>query len=384
MGTSIDKLIPKNLNKQQAGRDWLQELNGGPPQQGVMQQMQPLLNQLLGHHGGKSTRLNMDGTLKDMNAPSGLDWLEAHGPDRASVQERKQRLGQELRPNGGLPWMAQQGAQAVEAQKQMQSQPQHSVKQQWGGDDVGPVSVATRNGQPVGFSTSTPQAKSLHQFSPTDFVSMLNQLPQEPQATVGSTPQPGAEQLPVNAFVGHTTNNPDNFFVRDKAGVRAREQERQRHNVYKDQVQPNFMDYVSAFGEQLDMGGQQQGNMLADLFGYSDKLPPLPPTHIKPPATREPRIQLVDPPQQTARQMQGNSNMADLLMQSAHQLNPSQSFIPPPSPAKNSPTASPVTPDPMEVFWDSPLPWLTPWLTPAEGQQLKQKLNEQATYKFPW
>ena len=248
------------------------------------------------------------------------------------------------------------------------------------------------------------------------------------------------------------------------------------------------MDYVSALGEQLDMGGQQQGNMLADLFGYSDKLPPLPPTHIKPPATREPRIQLVDPPQQTARQMQGNSNMADLLMQSAHQLNPSQSFIPPPSPAKNSPTASPVTPDPMEVFWDSPLAWLgslpqkarglydaagsvlpswmydagaeiagmlpgvgnvptkdiraalptgadtfippsneaglsnyletilrlapggnyigssgvvpqtvsrvnrahsvgeaigLPWLTPAEVQQLKQKLNEQATYKFP-
>lgn len=83
------------------------------PQQpaGVMQQMQPMLNQLLGHHGGKSTRLNMDGTLKDMNAPSGLDWLEAHGPDRASVQARQQRLTQEL--GGTTQQKAAQGRQAV-------------------------------------------------------------------------------------------------------------------------------------------------------------------------------------------------------------------------------------------------------------------------------
>ena len=44
---SIDKLIPKNQKKAQAGQDWLQELNAGQPQQGVLQQMQPLLNQLL-------------------------------------------------------------------------------------------------------------------------------------------------------------------------------------------------------------------------------------------------------------------------------------------------------------------------------------------------
>lgn len=78
---------------------------------GVMQQMQPMLNQLLGQHGGKSTRLNMDGTIKDMNAPSGLDWLEAHGPDRASVQARQQRLTQEL--GGTTQQKAAQGRQAV-------------------------------------------------------------------------------------------------------------------------------------------------------------------------------------------------------------------------------------------------------------------------------
>jgi len=258
MGASANKTVEQNRKGAQ-GQSWLQDLQG-QQQPGIMQQIQPMLNQLLGHHGGKSTRLNMDGTLKDMNAPSGLDWLEAHGPGRASVQERQQRLGQELRPGGGLPWMAQQGAQAVEAQKQLQQmlpQNQHSVTQQWGGDDVGAVSTAMRNGEPVGFSTNTPQAKTMHQFSPHDFVSMLGQLPKAAPAQIGSLPQPGAEQLPVNSFVGHTTNNPDNFFVRDKAGVRAREQERQRHNVYKDQAQPqSHSTSGSSWRDQL--GGQRK------------------------------------------------------------------------------------------------------------------------------
>ena len=34
MGESINKLIPKNQKKAQAGQDWLQELNAGQPQQG--------------------------------------------------------------------------------------------------------------------------------------------------------------------------------------------------------------------------------------------------------------------------------------------------------------------------------------------------------------
>lgn len=36
---------------------------------------QQQLNTLIGHHGGKSVRRNMDGTLQDMNAPRGLDSL---------------------------------------------------------------------------------------------------------------------------------------------------------------------------------------------------------------------------------------------------------------------------------------------------------------------
>ena len=284
MGASADKTVEQNRKGAQ-GQSWLQDLQG-QQQPGIMQQMQPMLNQLLGHHGGKSTRLNMDGTIKDMNAPSGLDWLEAHGPGRASVQERQQRLGQELRPGGGLPWMAQQGAQAVEAQKQLQQmlpQNQHSVTQQWGGDDVGAVSTAMRNGEPVGFSTNTPQAKTMHQFSPHDFVSMLGQLPKAAPAQIGSLPQPGAEQLPVKAFVGHTTNNPDNFFVHDKAGVRAIEQERQRHNVYKDQAQPNFMDYLDALGDTLNSAGVAQGNWIADLLGKHDSWPKISPSELHSP-----------------------------------------------------------------------------------------------------
>ena len=365
MGESIDKLIPKNQKKAQAGQDWLQELNAGQPQQGVLQQMQPLLNQLLGHHGGKSTRLNMDGTLKDMNAPSGLDWLEAHGPDRANVQARYERLGQELRPDGGLPWMAQQGAQAVEAQKQLQQmlpQAQHSVTQQWGGDDVGAVSTAMKDGLPVGFSTNTPQAKALHQFSPHDFVAMLGQLPKAAPAAQGSVPQAGDAQLPVNSFVGQTSNSPDTFSNRDRAGVRAREQERQRHNVYKDQVQPNFMDYLGAIGDTLNTVGTEQGNWISELLGYKEQLPKISKLELPTPA-----------------------------------------FVGPPQTQLASPQAH-VQPSAAQGFWDSPLGWLLqaidpknlsgltsvgeaiglPWLTPAEGQQLKQKLNEQATYRFPW
>lgn len=319
---SIDKELPKN-RKGQDGQAWMQELTGGQPQGGALQQMKPLLNQILGHHGGRSTRLNMDGTIKDMNAPSGLDWLEAHGPDRASVQARQARLGNELRPEGGLPWMAQQGAQAVEAQKQLQQmlpQPQGSVTQQWGGDDVGAVSTAMRDGVPVGFSTNTPQGQALHQFSPQDFVAMLGQLPQGASAQQGSAPQPGDERMPVNAFVPQfNPGNPDNMYVRDRAGVRAREQERQRHNPYTEQIQPQPMDYVSALGEQLDMGGQQQGNLLADLFGYSDKLPPVQPHEL-------PRAQ-----------------------------------VGPPSSAK---PVSPTTVDPMSGFWESPIGWLLQSLNP--------------------
>lgn len=297
--------------------------------QGVMQQMQPMLNQFFGQHGGKSTRLNMDGTIKDMNAPSGLDWLEAHGPDRASVQARQKRLGQELRPDGGLPWMAQQGAQAVEAQKQLQQmlpQDSHSVTQQWGGDDVGAVSTAMKNGVPVGFSTNTPQAKNLHQFSPHDFVAMLGQLPQEVPTQAGSLPQAGAEQLPVNAFIGQNPNNPDNFFNRDRAGVRAREQERQRHNVYKGQAQPKVTDYFDSAGDTLTTTGSELGNWIADLLGFQAQLP--------------------------------KATKADFTTPtSVSRVNHAHSF--------------------GEALG-------LPWLTPAQGQQLKQKLNEQATYKFPW
>lgn len=359
---SIDKEMPKNRKKQN-GQDWMQELNG-QQLQGAIQQMQPMLKQILGHHAGKSTRLNMDGTLKDMNAPSGLDWLEAHGPDRASVQARQERLAQELRPEGGLPWMAQQGAQAVEAQKQLQAmfpQSQPQVEQRWGGDDVGAASVAKKDGIPVGFSTNTPQAKKLHQFSPHDFVNMLNEA-QPPAApyVAGSAPQPGDERMPVNAFVPQfNPQNPDNMYVRDRAGVRAREQERQKHNPYTEQAQPQPMDYVSALGDQLDAAGQQQGNMLADLFGYSAKLPPLPPTQIKPPATKQPLIRLVDPIQQTQQQQQGNELMADRMLANAPQHSPIISpFVGPPVNAKEATSSA------SQGFWDSPLGWLLQSLNP--------------------
>lgn len=307
---SIDKELPKN-RKNPSGQAWMQELTGGgqPQGGGVMQQMLPVLNQLLGHHGGKSTRLNMDGTLKDMNAPSGLDWLEAHGPDRASVQARRERLAQELRPEGGLSWMAQQGAQSVEAQKQLQQmmpQSKMEVTSRWGGDAVGDTKVATRNGAPVGFATNTPQAQMLHQFSPVDFAKMLNaaQPPTAPYEP-GSTPQLGDARMPINAFVPQfNPQNTDNMYVRDRAGVRAREQARQKHNTYTEQVQPQPMDYVSALGEQLDTAGQQQGNMLADLFGYSDKLPAIKP-HELPRAHAGPPLAAMQPPAAPSSASQG-------------------------------------------------------------------------------
>jgi len=427
MGESIDKLIPKNQKKAQAGQDWLQELNAGQPQQGVLQQMQPLLNQLLGHHGGKSTRLNMDGTLKDMNAPSGLDWLEAHGPDRANVQARYERLGQELRPDGGLPWMAQQGAQAVEAQKQLQQmlpQAQHSVTQQWGGDDVGAVSTAMKDGLPVGFSTNTPQAKALHQFSPHDFVAMLGQLPKAAPAAQGSVPQAGDAQLPVNSFVGQTSNSPDTFSNRDRAGVRAREQERQRHNVYKDQVQPNFMDYLGAIGGFMP---QQAESVAPEPQGMSwwDQLG----------SQLSPALESVQHAGSSALDWLGSlPQKARGLYDSAGSILPSwmydagaelagmipevgavptqdiraalptgaDTFIPPSNEAELSKfleNALRVVPGGNFIGTSGIVPQTVsrvnrahsvgeaiglPWLTPAEGQQLKQKLNEQATYRFPW
>lgn len=372
--------------------------------QGVMQQMQPMLNQLLGQHGGKSTRLNMDGTIKDMNAPSGLDWLEAHGPDRANVQARYERLGRELRPAGGLPWMAQQGAQAVEAQKQLQQmlpQDSHSVTQQWGGDDVGAVSTAMKNGVPVGFSTNTPQAKNLHQFSPHDFVAMLGQLPQGAPTQQGSAPSPGDERMPVNAFMPYfNPDNPDNMYVRDRAGVRTRELERQRHNPYTEQIQPQPKDYVSAFGEQLAPaleGVQHAGSQALDWLGslpqkargLYDSVGSILPSWM------------YDAGASLAGSVPGAGAVPTETVRAALPQG-SDTFIPPSNegglsdflnslmaatPAGSMISASGLI-NPNSVsrvnhahsFGEA---LGLPWLAPTRGQQLKQKLNEQATYKFP-
>ena len=80
------------------------------------------------------------------------------------------------------------------------------------------------------------------------------------------------------------------------------------------------MDYFGAAGDTLNTAGTEQGNWIADLLGYQEQLPKI--------------------------------TKAEL---------PAPAFVGPPQKALG-----------------------LPWLTPAEGQQLKQKLNEQATYKFPW
>ncbi len=63
-------------------------MTGGPLAH-IQDQQRWLTNQLL----EPTTRLDIAGNRVDPTAPQGLDWLEAHGPNRASAQQRYDALG---------------------------------------------------------------------------------------------------------------------------------------------------------------------------------------------------------------------------------------------------------------------------------------------------
>lgn len=252
-----------------------------PPAAGTLQQMQPMFNQAIFHKGNK--KLDMSGNLRDTNAPTGLDWLEKFGPNRPEVAERRSALGRELRPDGGIQQMAERGRGAVEAQKATQAmlpKIEPPVKSFWGDDKIGAVNMATKNGVPVGFSTQTPNGNILHQFSPKDVQSMLDLTRSPSQKTPelsGAMPffGGGAETVPGS--------NPQALHARDLAGIKAREAGRQkRQNEFNQPIGffDPLMQFGQAIGDQFQSGGEQQGNMIADLFGYSNRLPAIKPAEV--------------------------------------------------------------------------------------------------------
>lgn len=238
-------------------------------------QLGKLANQMLLHGGGRSVKLNMDGTLKDANAPGALDWLQQNGPQRQSVQDRKLALAQELRPDGGINQMAQRGAAAVAAQKALGEMvpKENNFTSTWGGDDIGSVRTATKAGHPVGFATdlNTPQAKLLHEFKPEDVQGMLGQLkqPELPPLNTydpGTSPDAGAQFLP-----GFNPQNPENLTNRNIAAVRAREAGRQQRGALP--VPSTAENVASVIGDSFSQGGKAQGNMISDLLGINDRMP---------------------------------------------------------------------------------------------------------------
>ena len=364
MGESIDKLIPKNLKKQQAGQDWLQELNGGPPQQGVMQQMQPLLNQLLGHHGGKSTRLNMDGTLKDMNAPSGLDWLEAHGPDRARVAQRQAQLTQDL--GGTTQQKAAQGKQAVGDQLQWMHdmQPKAKPVAQPQQEFVGPPQPVLGQAQPVqnpdallpwlsnlydthitGTKKPAPSAQAPEKSSNLGGFTIGGFMPQqaapEPQG-ISWWDQLGSQLSPALESVQHAGSSALDWLgslpqkargLYDSAGS----------------ILPSWMYDVVA-----ELAGRIPGVVAVPTQAIRAALPTGADTFI-PPSTEAELSKYLE---NALRVVPGGNfiGTSGIVPQTVSRVNRAHS-----------------------VGEANGL-----WLTPAEGQQLKQKLNEQATYKFPW
>ena len=112
--------------------------------------------------GTRSTvRLNMDGSREDPNAPQGLAWIEANGPNRDSVQARKNQM------DLASQTQAQAGYDAVQAKKAEQAgQPQTA----WGNNPQNPdrvqtsggQTVAYRDGQPVGFRGDMPNTPSMN------------------------------------------------------------------------------------------------------------------------------------------------------------------------------------------------------------------------------
>lgn len=93
--TMLSKLFQPDQAQQPAG---VQGLNAANPMQQMMQQLfqnrQQTMNTLRA-----PKRLDIGGNLEDPNAPKGLDWLTAHGPQnaehRANSSARFQQLGQE-------------------------------------------------------------------------------------------------------------------------------------------------------------------------------------------------------------------------------------------------------------------------------------------------
>lgn len=125
----------------------------------ILQGAQQLQQQQLGHGGGRSVKLDAYGRPRDFNAPVGLNWLEANGPGRASVQQRYAAMMPE-----DINAKAERGRQAVEAMKMLQGQQNDSVgPARWMGDGAGTLRTGMKDGQMVGFGTDTPQLAGLHQ-----------------------------------------------------------------------------------------------------------------------------------------------------------------------------------------------------------------------------
>jgi len=372
MGESIDKLIPKNQKKAQAGQDWLQELNAGQPQQGVLQQMQPLLNQLLGHHGGKSTRLNMDGTLKDMNAPSGLDWLEAHGPDRARVAQRQAQLTQDL--GGTTQQKAAQGKQAVGDQLQWMHdmQPKAKPAAQPQQEFVGPPQPVPGQAQPV--------------VNPDALLPWLSNL-YDTHITGTKKPAPSA---PATAQAPKKSSNLGGFtlggFIPQQAeSVAPEPQGMSWWDQLGSQLSPAIESVQHAGSSALDwLGSLPQkarglydaaGSILpswmydagAELAGSIPGVGAVPTQDIR--AALPTGADTFIPP----------SNEAGLssFLEHALRVAPGGNFI-------GTSGIVPRTVSRVNRAHSVGEAIGLPWLTPAEGQQLKQKLNEQATYRFPW
>lgn len=83
--------------------------------------------------------------------PTGLDYLDMYGPDRESVKLRTQALNAQVQD----PNIVARGKAAVEARKREQA----DMLPQYGPHDVmdlghSGVKIASRNGQPVGYSTT--------------------------------------------------------------------------------------------------------------------------------------------------------------------------------------------------------------------------------------
>ena len=371
MGESIDKLIPKNL-KQSAGQAWLNELSGAAPQQSVMQQMRPMLNQLLGHHGGKSTRLNMDGTLKDMNAPSGLDWLEAHGPDRASVAQRQAQLTQDL--GGTTQQKAAQGKQAVGDQLQWMHdmQPKAKLAAQPQQEFVGPPQPVLGQAQPV----QNPDA-------------LLPWLSNLYDTHITGTKKP-AQSAPATAQIPEKSSNLGGFtlggFMPQQAeSVAPEPQGISWWDQLGSQLSPALESVQHAGSSALDW----LGSLPQKARGLYDSAGSILPSWM------------YDAGAEMAGMIPGVGNVPTKDIRAALPTG-ADTFIPPSNEAGLSSfleNALRVVPGVNFIGTSGIVPQTVsrvnrahsvdeaiglPWLTPAEGQQLKQKLNEQATYKFPW